>query len=278
MPHPRISITNDQVFKRVFGSDPELCRRLVELALDEPIDHIVYVQTQKESRNLERPGGTYFDVVATTASGELVDVEMQADSTKGLPQRARLYSGRLTMEAWSRHVETKHDYEFQDMPRVAVVFVCGFDPFEKHIMRYTWHMRCDQADLAGDGAMVVYLNAEGSRGDVAPDLAAFLSYVARGEATSGESGFVDEVARSVARLSGDPEFLEGLMNMDEKLWRSEQKGLEQGRAEGSSTCQRQIAELAKRMAADGRKDELFDALADGQKLDAELTRYGIHFE
>lgn len=270
-----VPISNDQMFKRVFGSEPELCRRLIELALDEPISSIEYVEPQSESKDLTRPGGTYFDVLATTTSGELIDVEMQTRQEGGLPQRARLYLGRLSKEAWTRHVEAKHDYDFSKLPRVAVIFVCNFDPFDAGLRRYTWRMRCDQTNDAGDGSAVVYLNARGSGDVVSQDLAAFLSYAAGSQIAPGQSAFVDEVTRKVRGVNEDPEFLEGLMNLDEKLWWSKQEGREEGLEEGAKKRQKQIAELASRMAVDGRQDEFFSVLADPKLLDAELRRYGI---
>lgn len=274
-----IPIKVDQVFKHVFGRDKELCRRLIELALDEQIADVEFVEAQKESKDIEKPGGTYFDVLATTSDGEMIDVEMQADSIPGVLQRARLYSGRLTQEVWSRYVESENSYDYSKMPRIAVIFVCDFDPLGAGLRRYTGKMRYSGAADVDDGATIVFLNSRGSGDDIPADLAAFLTYAASGQFVPGTSAFVDGVARRVATVSAEAGFREGFMDLREKLWWEKQKGIEEGetrgRAEGAEERRRQIAELAAHMSADGRQDELAEVLADDERLNAELHRYGI---
>lgn len=285
----RVPITNDQMFKRVFGRDKELCRRLVELALDEPIEDVEFVEVQHESRNLARPGGAYLDVLARTAAGELMDVEMQTMGRQGLVRRARLYSARLTQEAWSAHLEQGEDspYDYGRLPRIAVVFVCTFDPFDAGLRRYTGRTVYDGAGNVDDGAVTVFLSSKGSGDVVDPDLAAFLDYVASGYVQPGRSAFVEGVDRAVEANNDDSEFLGGLVNTEEIIWIKSQQaraeglaegkseGLAEGKAEGEAAQQRRISELAVRMAADGRQGELIATLTDTRLLDEELRRYGI---
>lgn len=298
-----IPIKNDQMFKRVFGTDRELCRHLIELALEEPIEKVEFVEAQRESKDFKRPGGAYFDVLAITEKGEMIDVEMQSDSMPGLLQRARLYSGRLTREAWARYVSEHHSYDYTKMPRVAVIIICDFDPFDDGAKRYTESLYIEGVGYVSDGATTVLLNARGSLNNVSPDLAAFLDYVASGKFNPGESAFVDDVARKVDVANDDAVFLEGLMDMDEKLWVSKeegrQEGKEEGRAEGrqegraegrqegraegrseglkegAEKQRKQIAELTNHMIADHRQDELAAVLTDETRLNHELNNYGL---
>lgn len=263
----------------------ELCRRLVELALGEPIEEVELVETQHESKELTRPGGAYLDVLARTAAGELVDVEMQATPRSDTAKRARLYSARLTKEAWSEHVEVAEErtYDYSELPRVAVVFVCDFDPLGKGLRRYTGRTVYDGSSDTDDGSVAVFLNARGSRGDLDPDLGAFLDYVAGRSVEPGSCAFVDDINAAVVRANEDPEFLEGVMQIDEKLWMSKQEGKEEGKAEGlaegkaagAADQRHRISQLAKRMAADGRENALVATLTDERLLDEELRRYGI---
>lgn len=268
MPQQPVPISNDQMFKRVFGRNKELCRRLIELSLSTPIASVDYVESEHESRELQQPGGTYFDVLATTTSGEFIDVEMQAENKPGILQRARLYSGRLTNEAWSRYTANHDTYDYRRLPKVAVIFICNFDPLGDGARRYTGKMHYEGASsVANDGAVTVLLNAVGTGGDIEPELAAFLEYVASGHLMPGGSPFVDRVAREVTTANHEAGFRGGLMNLDEKLWWSRQEGAEER--------QKQIAELTSRMVADGRQDELPVVLTNPKLLDAELRRYDI---
>lgn len=269
-------ITNDQMFKHVFGQNKELCRRLIELSLETPIRSIEFVESQHESKDPGRVGGGYLDVLATTSEGELIDVEMQTQSQSGLPQRIRLYLGLLTRDVWSRFVANEHAYDFAKMPRVAVIFVCDFDPFKGGLRRYTGRMIYRGASTeVDDGMTAVILNSGGSGDAIDPELAAFLDYVAGREVEPGRSSFVDGVGRAVASANEDARFKEGLMNLDEKLWISKEEGRAEGFSEGSDARQRQISELARRMAADGRQDDLVDVITDAHRLNDELRRYGI---
>lgn len=121
--------------------------------------------------------------------------------------------------------------------------------------------------------MTVFLNARGSDGNVSPELAGFLTYMGNGKVPAGNS-FVQTVDRHVAMTNHDAEFLEGLMNMEEKLWWSRQDGLEEGRKEGRS----EVARLVACLTADGRAEELANVLQDDVRLDQELKRYGIESE
>lgn len=285
MTRETLGITNDQVFKRVFGSDKELCRRLIELALEIPVSSIEYVESQHESREIKRPGGAYFDVMATLESGELIDVEMQAGSRPDMLRRARHYLGRLTTEEWSKVTANQHTYNYSELPDAAVIFVCDFDPLGDGIRRYTGKMVYrGTTDHTGDGAIAVLLNAKGAGDDIEPDLAAFLAYVANGRFSSGKCSFVDRIAHRVDTVNTEIGMQGGRMkSWDEILWWSKQDGIKEGKAEGLAEGhaeglaegQRIISKLASRMTADGRANELADVLTDQKRLDEELKHYDL---
>lgn len=96
MAQTRVTITNNQTFKRVFGRDKELCRRLVELVLGEPIEEMEVVEVQHESLDLAMPWEAHADVLARTVSGALFDIEMQTEERPDIARRAMRRSGELT--------------------------------------------------------------------------------------------------------------------------------------------------------------------------------------
>lgn len=271
-------ITNDQVFKHVFGRNHELCRRLIELALDTPIANVMFVESQHESTEARMAGSAYFDVLATTSTGDLIDVEMQKSKWGNLAKRAKLYLSRLAVEAWRNRPKQTKVSPYASLPSTAVIFVCDFDPFGKNLRRYTYLNTCrETGEVADDGAMTVFLNARGSDGNVSPELAGFLTYMGNGKVPAGNS-FVQTVDRHVAMTNHDAEFLEGLMNMEEKLWWSRQDGLEEGLEEGRKEGRSEVARLVACLTADGRAEELANVLQDDVRLDQELKRYGIESE
>lgn len=280
-----VPISNDQVFKHVFGNDKELCRRLVELALGRPISSIEYLDVQHESSGVSSAGATYFDVLAMTETGEVIDVEMQASPARSLEFRGRVYLSRMTVDGWTRVKRTKNTRSYADVPRVALIFICGYDPLGDGCRRYTLRTRCVETDRwIDDGSIVVWLNAFGSGDDIDPELAAFLAYVAGDSTAAGKSDFVRTVADRVVATNEDHSFVEGVMDLEQKLWESHQdgvdegmeKGLERGMEEGAQKNQALVAGLARAMSADGRgSDEIADALSDVARFEEELGRYGI---
>lgn len=273
-------ISNDLMFKHVFGEDAELCRRLIELALDTPISSIEFVQPQRESAGAVRAGSVYFDVMAIAADGTSFDVEMQATTEPSISRRARLYLSRLTVDSWRRVLRSEGTHNYGDLPAAAVIFVCGGDPIGGNAGKYTYRLKCKETNTyAEDGARVVFLNARGNTEGMDSSLAAFLRYVAGDGGAAAEDDFVRAVDRRVAEGNADEEFMEGAMDLEEKLWRSREEGreegLEQGREEGLEHGRELTARLAIALAQDGKESELPHVLADKDLFEKSLREYGL---
>ena len=75
-------------------SDPEICRRVLELALGIPISE-VHIQTEKTMAYHSEYHGVRLDVYAADADRTRFNVEMQVTLQKFLPKRSRYYHDQI---------------------------------------------------------------------------------------------------------------------------------------------------------------------------------------
>ena len=77
-----------------------------------------------------------------------------------------------------------------------VIFICQFDLFHmgRHIYTFENICREDKNISLGDGAVKIFLNADGKMNDVSRELKAFLDYVA---GKKSEDAFVNKLEEAV---------------------------------------------------------------------------------
>ena len=79
-------------------SDPEICRRVIELALGILISE-VHIQTEKTMAYHSEYHGVRLDVYVADADRTRFNVEIQATLQKFLPKRSRYYHDQIDMDA-----------------------------------------------------------------------------------------------------------------------------------------------------------------------------------
>ena len=153
-------------------SDPEICRRVLELALGIPISE-VHIQTEKTMSYHSEYHGVRLDVYAADVNRTRFNVEMQVTLQKFLSKRSRYYHDQIDMDA----LLTGNSYE--DLPDTYVIFICDFDPFGDGLYRYSTGTYCEETgNRINDGVKTIYLNAHGkNRKDIPEELLEFLDYV-----------------------------------------------------------------------------------------------------
>ena len=119
-------------------SDPDICRRVLELALGIPISE-VHIQTEKTMAYHSEYHGVRLDVYAADANRTRFNVEMQVTLQKFLPKRSRYYHDQIDMDA----LLTGDSYE--NLPDTYVIFICDFDPFGDGLYRYSTGTYCRES-------------------------------------------------------------------------------------------------------------------------------------
>ena len=241
-------------------SDPEICRRVLELALGIPISE-VHIQTEKTMAYHSEYHGVRLDVYAADADRTRFNVEMQVTLQKFLPKRSRYYHDQIDMDA----LLAGDSYE--NLPDTYVIFLCDFDPFGQKKYRYTFSSGCKECKESKlqDGRCTIFLSTHGENEDEVPkELVTFLRFVKAGLQESEQNfhdDYVEKLQRTIREIKRDREMEERFMILEEML-KDERKegrieGREEGRAEGLEEGERKKAiEVARYLKSSGTAMEL----------------------
>ena len=210
-------------------SDPEICRRVLELALGIPISE-VHIQTEKTMAYHSEYHGVRLDVYAADDDRTRFNVEMQVTLQRFLPKRSRYYHDQIDMDA----LLAGDSYE--NLPDTYVIFICDFDPFGDGLYRYSTGMVCEETGKSvSDGVKTIYLNAHGrNREDIPEELLQFLDYVkntGRTEGISTTDSFVRHLQDSIDKIKQNRGMEERYMLLEEMMRNEKREGNTEGKQE-----------------------------------------------
>ena len=108
-----------------------------------------------------------------------------------------------------------------------VIFICQFDLFHmgRHIYTFENICREDKNISLGDGAVKIFLNADGKMDDVSRELKAFLDYVA---GKKSEDAFVNKLEEAVKAAKKNREWRREYMTLLMRDQENIEKGIEKG--------------------------------------------------
>lgn len=221
----KIGISNDFLFGKVMRN-PRLCKKLLEMILPElEIDRIEYPELQKAIREDVDARSVRLDVYIRDGKGTVYNIEMQAVNTRELPKRSRYYQSMIDLQLMDKN------QSYKELNQSYIIFICLKDIFGygRHI--YTFENLCKEEDglSLNDGAIKIFLNAEGKKEDVSPALKSFLDYVA---GQPSEDGFVKELEEAVKEAKRNREWRREYMMLLMRDQENRELGREQGRKEG----------------------------------------------
>ena len=170
-----LTICDNFLFLKVM-QNKRICKKLIEKILGIRILRISYPVTEKSIDIRYDSKSVRLDVFVEDNAGTLYDIEMQTsdgDTPDELPKRARYYQAMMDMD-----VLNKSEY-YTKLRKSFVIFICTFDPFGAGKSIYTFRETCqeDPSLLMGDETTKIFLNSQGNRDGLDPDITAFLDYV-----------------------------------------------------------------------------------------------------
>ncbi len=116
-------ITNRFMFNKVFTTNSEACRRLLEILLGIKIVKIKKPQGEYTIESNIENRGVRFDVF-TEDNKHLYDIEMQTVEETDLPERVRYYQGMMDVDS------LKTGEPYSKLKNSVVIFICTFNPFK----------------------------------------------------------------------------------------------------------------------------------------------------
>jgi len=220
-----LTIKDNFMFAAVM-MDPENCRRLLELALEIPLER-VEVSYEKSIVYHPEYKGIRLDVFARDGKNTHYNVEMQV-ARDALERRSRYYHSQMDMELLLKGTS------YEELPDAYVIFICDFDPLGGRKYRYTMENICREAPELPyrDGSHTLLLSTCGENEDEVPEpLVNFLRYV-KGVLTNFGDPFVRRLEDSVRQVRASREMEERFMVLQEMMKQERREGWEEGIAIG----------------------------------------------
>ena len=219
------TIQNNFVFGKTLETNPELCRRLLELILNVKISEINYPEREKTINLRSDSKGIRLDVyVEEKGSNRSFDIEMQVSNSDNLAKRMRYYQELIDGD------KLKPGQHYSALGESIIIFICPFRfKYNRHF--YSFHERCDQEldFILESGVTKIFLSTKGTIDDVTHDLKAFLDYVDKGN-VSGD--FVKELDDAVQLVKSNRKAMKEFMTYEMALLESEMTGEQRGLAQG----------------------------------------------
>ena len=219
------TIQNNFIFGKNLETNPELCRRLLELILNVKISEINYPEREKTINLRSDSKGIRLDVyVEEKGTNRSFDIEMQVSNSDNLAKRTRYYQELIDGD------KLKPGQHYNALGESIIIFICPF-PFKYNRHFYSFHERCDQEldFILESGVTKIFLSTKGTMDDVSPDIKAFLDYVDKG-IVSGD--FVKELDQTVQLVKSNRKAMKEFMTYQMALLESEMTGEQRGRAQG----------------------------------------------
>ena len=235
-----LKISNDFMFKEVMKSNKGLCKRLVGSIMQQDIEDIVYIETEKTLQPYYDSRGIRLDVILADENHTRYNLEMQARNVISkagvalLPKRTRYYQSVIDMDM------LKQGENFDQLNPLVLIFICTFDFYKEGRYVYTFKSRCLEnleLELAND-VTVKLVNAKGKHGQVNTLLKNFLRYVMTNEPVDD---FTEDVERQVWAVKNDKKAREEYMVLQAKIREHEIVAYEAGEAQGEAKKSRETA-------------------------------------
>ena len=235
-----LQISNDFMFKEVMKSNKGLCKRLVGSIMQQDIEDIVYIDTEKTLQPYYDSRGIRLDVILADDNHTRYNLEMQARNVISkagvalLPKRTRYYQSVIDMDM------LKQGENFDQLNPLVLIFICTFDFYKEGRYVYTFKSRCLEnleLELAND-VTVKLVNAKGKHGQVNTLLKNFLRYVMTNEPVDD---FTEDVERQVWAVKNDKKAREEYMVLQAKIREHEIVAYEAGEAQGEAKKSRETA-------------------------------------
>lgn len=159
IPFKRLPFRHRFMFAQVM-SDPVICKLFLEKLLDIEIDHIEYIDTEKNLENSSRSHGIRLDVYLKDDAGTVYNIEMQVEKATAPLKRPRYYQSQI-----DRRLLLK-GCPYHALPDTFIIFVCDFDYFGAGLAVYERESRVKGTSIPyEDGSHVYILNSRYKQGN-----------------------------------------------------------------------------------------------------------------
>ena len=264
-----LTIKNSFMFAAVMCQSDN-CKRFLEMVLGIEIDR---VEVDKEKSMVYNPRyrGVRLDVYAKDKDNTRYNVEMQAQSQEYLGKRARYYHSQIDMDMLTA------GYEYSELPKGFVIFVCDFDPYGEKKYLYTFENRCVQnlyMDMR-DGNQTYFLSTKGANpGEVPKELVKFLAFVGADLEESKddfEDDYVKQLQDTIEDIKVSRKMEEKFMTLEELIKDERKAAKAEGKAEAILLFLKRMGEVPTELSAQILSEKKMEVLNHWLELVAQAN-------
>ena len=223
-----LTIRDNFMFAAVMMRDDN-CKKFLEMLLGIKIQKLEVSYEKSIIFNPECKG-VRLDIYADDENNTRYDIEMQV-AEQDLGKRVRYYHSQMDMEL------LESGYEYRELSKAYVIFICDFDPFEKGRYCYTFENRCieDFSISMGDESRSIFLSTEGRDVEnISKELKAFMEFVKMDNPennTETENKYIKELQQSIRKVKEDRNLESGFMTWEDVKNEARREGRLEGKRE-----------------------------------------------
>ena len=185
-----LTLKNDFLFCTVFTTNEKLLKELVHIITGRKVNKIINLEKQKFQDFDINAKAIRLDVSFEDEKGVIYHIEMEQFNKTNIPKRMRYYQSNSDSLQIS-----KGDY-YDELRKTYIIFICGYDPFDKGLSKYTFLTKCNEVDVEfKDETVKIVLNTEGIRDNISKELRSLLDYFCGH--INDETEFIQELDKTV---------------------------------------------------------------------------------
>lgn len=225
-----LTFANNFLFCKILESEPDLCRRILEILLRIKIERLEVPQSERTMQESPESKTVRFDVYVKDET-RVFDIEMQTTVKKNLPKRARYYQSVIDMDSLS------HGENYARLKDSYVIFLCLSDPLKRGLPVYCFENTC--RDESGneiklnDGAFKLFFNAAKYANMESDEEKSFFKFLASQTAESELTKSIEEkVAFAKKNMRWRKQYMTWEQTIEEEKDIAFEEGIEQGIEQG----------------------------------------------
>ena len=254
-----LSIADNFMFCKVFSTNLDLSRKMIEIILDRKIKEVKSVISEKTVEITKDAKSVRLDILLDDQMGSVYNLEMQVAKEKFLNKRSRYYQSMIDLE----FIEKGAPYE--KLPDSIVIFLCCFDYFGQGLPIYAFKNTChEKTDLdLNDGTLKVFVNLTADTKDCSDSVKSLFRYFNTGFASDSFTKKLD-AAVDKARLHKEwrVEFMDWQANEMRHAYEKEE-----ARMEGKNEVNAEYKAIIEMISAGASPEEVIKAGYDKEKVE-----------
>ena len=266
-----LDIKNSLMFVDVFANNHEVLKGLLQTLLKIDIDNITEVIGENTLTNGINILNPRLDIYCES-DNELIDIEMQICNRGDLDKRMRFYQSCMDSSSLKRGSGS-----YNDLKECYVVFLCGFDPYDREQTIY----KIDRCITNADKPIIIdsqdhWLLFDYTAWEKCPvdtgATANLLKYIQTGIPSDELTNDIDKIVRGT---NLDKKKVNQMITVQEDMQYLYDAGIAKGEARGIAKGEAKYARLVDCLLADKRFDELSKISKDANLLNKLYEEYEI---